>query len=592
MGKILVSDYIFKFLSKKNVEYAFCLTGGGAMFLNDALAKNKDIKTVFSHHEQASAMASVSYSKMTNKPSVVVPTTGCGSTNCITGLLDAWQDNVPCIFISGQVNKQQTTYNCSAQIRQFGVQEANIVEMVKSITKYSVMIDEPNDIFYHLEKAIHLATTGRKGPVWLDIPLDVQNKYVDPPSSAHYIPEAAGKEIFTGEFEKILNNSKRPIILAGNGIKLSNAEDSLVSFVEKHQIPVVTTFLGVDLLPTDHFLNIGRVGVKGNRAANFALQNSDLVVSIGSRLSVATTGYKYEYFAREAKIVVIDIDCEEHKKNTVNIDLLLEADAKEFLNKDFQYIAEAFWKEKCGEWKENWSIFKEPREDEDGNISIYDFMKSLSDCADSNSVFISDAGSAYYAVCQSLQIKKGQRHITPGAQAEMGFTLPAILGAYLGAEKESAIIGITGDGSFQTNIQELQTIIHYNIPAKIFIWNNDGYLSIRTTQRKFFNDRFIGTSKEHGVSFPDTELISKAYGYKYVSINTVSEAKQKILEVLEDDGPVICEVFSKKWDKIIPTLSSKKNEDGTITSKPLEDMFPYLKREEFYDNMIIKPLEE
>ena len=598
MEKKLVADHIFDFFSKKGIKQAFCLTGGGAMFLNDALAKNKEIITAFSHHEQASAMASVAYTKLTNLPSIVVPTTGCGGTNCITGLLDAWQDNLPCIFISGQVNKEQTTYNSSTKIRQFGVQEANIVEMVQSITKYSVMVNDPNEIFFHLEKAYHLATTGRKGPVWLDIPLDVQNKFVTRENKKYYQPSeikfSGHQELF--KVQDLLNNSSRPIILAGNGIKLSESQIQLAEFIEKHNIPVVTTFLGLDLLPHDHKLNIGRVGIKGNRAANFAMQNSDLIISIGTRLSVPTTGYKYDYFAREAKLVVVDIDSEEHKKDTVKIDLFIEKDAKEFLCCDFEYFTDEAWVEKCIFWKNKWSTRNELEMLESGErdkkISIYDFLESLSDSAPNNGVFISDAGSAYYTTCQSLKIKKGQRHVTPGAQAEMGFTIPAVLGCYFATDDKTTIIGITGDGSFQTNLQELQTIIHYKIPAKIFILNNDGYLSIRTTQRKFFNDRFLGTSKDDGVSFPDTKRIAKAYGYKYIKINKKNHLDQKILKALNSKKPVICEVFCKKWDMIIPTLSSRKNDDGTITSKPLEDMFPFLNREEFYDNMLINPLEE
>jgi len=318
--KIRLADYVAERICHLGVEHVYTLTGGGAMFLNDSIKKHDKLLSVCNHHEQASAMAAVAHAKYTNGFSVVIPTTGCGSTNCITGLLDAWQDNLPCIFISGQVNKEQTCQSSTARIRQFGVQEANIVEIVKSITKYAVMVEAPEDIAYHLDKAFHLASTGRRGPVWIDVPLDVQGAFINPSELKRYIPDDKTLSPDLNNLREMLEKATRPVILAGNGVRLAGASKEIKTFAEKHNIPVVTTFLSADLLPSEHELNIGRVGIKGNRAANFVVQNSDFLLSIGCRLSVPSTGYKYEYFAREANIAVVDIDPEEHKKDTIKID--------------------------------------------------------------------------------------------------------------------------------------------------------------------------------------------------------------------------------------------------------------------------------
>ena len=589
---VRVADYIADRISRLGIEHVFTLTGGGAMFLNDAVAKHDKLKPVCSHHEQASAMAAVAYSKYRNSYSVTMPTTGCGSTNCITGLLDAWQDNVPCIFVSGQVNKMQTCESSPARLRQFGVQEADIISIVKPITKYAVMVNDPNKIAYHIDKAVHLAASGRPGPVWLDVPLDVQSAFIQTDSLERFVQKEPTYVENLEYFESLLKKSKRPIILAGNGVRLSGANKKLQDFVEKHNIPMVSTFLGVDLLPSGHRLNIGRVGIKGNRAANFAMQNCDLLISIGTRLSVPTTGYKYDLFARSAKVVVVDIDTEEHKKDTVKIDMFIHMDARQFIcSVSSEHKSSEWWAQTCLKWKEQWPVFSQNHKDDTDGISLYYFMKKISDNLGDNSVVVSDAGSAYYVAAQALQIKNNQRYITSGAQAEMGFTIPACIGACI-ASGNSEVLGITGDGSFQTNLQELQTIVHYKLPIKLFVLNNDGYLSIRTTQRKYFKDRFMGTDSANDVSFPNLRNIAHAYGVRYLPAQTNKELSDSLPEIMEYDGPIICEVFCKKWDQVVPTLSAKKMPDGTMSSKPLEDMFPFLTRKEFYDNMLVEPLKE
>ena len=593
-NKIRVADYITNKISDMGVEHIFTITGGGAMFLNDAVLRNPKLSAVCGHHEQASAMSAVGYAKYSGKLGVVMPTTGCGCTNTITGLLDGWQDNVPMMFVSGQINSYQTMDNYDTPLRQIGVQEADVIAIVKSITKYAVLVKDPKTIRYHVERAIHEAFSGRPGPVWLDIPLDVQSAIIDPNELEGYeIPDTSTK-VTLNDFQELLEHqstSKRPVILAGNGIRLSGAKEEFISFIEKYNIPVVNTYLAADLLPTDHPLNIGRVGIKGNRAANFALQNSDLLITIGTRLGIPVTGYIYENFAREAKIVVVDIDENEHKKDTIKIDQFIHADAKYFLeNAELGYVPDS-WSKTCLQWRDDWPVFLPEHMDDTDGISFYGFMKVLSGCMGDDDIVVSDAGSAYYVSSQAVHLDKNQRYITSGAQADMGFTLPASIGVSV-ARGGKPVIGIVGDGSFQLNMQEIQTMVHNKLPVKMFVWNNNGYLSIRTTQRKFFDDGFIGTDVNSGISFPDLSKISYAYGIKYVKVSEIDNLEDKINETMSHDGPVICEVMCKEWDEVLPTIGSKKLPDGKMFSRPLEDMYPFLTREEFLSKMIIKPLQE
>ena len=584
-----VADVVIEEVYKKGVDTVFTLTGGGAMFLNDAVALHKEIKVVCNHHEQACAMGAVAYSKAKNNYGLVVVTTGCGATNTITGLLEAWQDNIPVVFISGQVNLHQTSKQFG--LRQLGVQEADIVSIVKPITKYAKMLKDPSKVLYEIQKCLHIAKDGRPGPVWLDIPMDIQSKKVNIQGLKKY-RKSIKKDKQEYDIEGLLKSSKRPVILAGNGVKLSNAEKNLENFLEKTNIPLVTTFLAADIVGCEKSYNIGRVGVKGSRAGNFAMQNADLLIVIGSRLSVPVTGYIYENFAREAKIVVIDIDPNEHQKNTVRIDRFIKEDANEFLKQSLsvKYVCPDFWTQKCVEWKHKWNSIQEKHLKKDGGISLYYLMDRVSNLSKNNSVFVSDAGSAYYVCSQALQFSENQKYVTSGAQADMGFTIPATIGCSF-ALPNREIVGFTGDGSFQTNVQELQTIFHHQLPIKLFVLNNEGYLSIRTTQRKFFNDRFIGTDKNDGVSLPEIQKISEAYCIPYVKILPTDDIDNKLIQIFNSSGPVICEVIAKKWEEIVPTIGSIKKEDGTMFSRPLEDMYPFLTREEFYDNMFVKPKE-
>ena len=587
-----VADIVASFLVDQGIKDVFTLTGGGAMFLNDGIASNDNINAICNHHEQACAMGAVAYAKYKNGLATAMLTTGCGATNAITGLLDAWQDNTPVIFISGQIKRKETSRNSKTNLRQFGVQEADIISIVESLTKYSVMVNEPDEILYHLERAAHLAMTGRPGPVWIDIPLDVQGFFIEIDKLKHFTPEIEATQEIKGmdRLVKMYEKAERPIILAGNGVRLSGSVDKLREFSSKNNIPCVVSYLAVDYFEQDSPNYVGRLGIKGDRAGNFAIQNSDLIISLGSRLSVCLTGFEYELFARNSKLIVVDIDEDEHKKDTVDIDQFIHADVGNFLSKFASKITSKHlgeWQNKCVHWKNKWPVYQGGYDAD--TVNMYEFTKTLSELASEDEIVVSDAGSSYYVTSQSFTFNSNkQRYITSGAQADMGFTLPAAIGTCIAANK--SVVGITGDGSFQLNIQELQTIKHYNLPVKLIVWNNNGYLSIRATQNKFFDGRRIGTDPESGVSFPEVEKIAKAYDLPYVKINNAVELREKLSNVISTFGPVICEVMCPENQEIIPAVSAVKNDDGSMTSKPIEDMYPFLERDEFLNEMIVKPI--
>ena len=559
-----VADYVIDQIYKAGCEHIFLVTGGGAMFLNDAVAAHPKIKPICNHHEQASAMGAVAYAKYNNSLAAVNVTTGCGGTNAITGLLDAWQDSVPVIFVSGNVNRP---HMAPEGVRNLGVQEANIIDIVKPITKYAVVVNDPQDIDEVMKDAIRIATHGRPGPVWVDIPMDVQ-----------------GTQFTT--VTELIEKADRPLILAGNGINCADAREEFKDFVNATNIPVVTSYNGVDLIESDDINFVGRVGVKGTRAGNFAMQNCDLLLVIGCRLPVPVTGYNYKTFAREATVVVVDIDKDEHKKETVEIDWFIHRDAKDFLTTNKFDRNDTEWNKLCTLWRDKWTIC--PDENPSEKVDLYYFMKVLNDRKRSDDVVISDAGSAFYVCSQATTIKNQQRYITSSSQAEMGFTIPACIGAAFA--KEGDVIGVTGDGSFMMNLQELQTIKHYNLPIKLFVWNNDGYLSIRTTQKKFFEGREIGTDAESGVSIPSIRDVVGSFGIKHIYADAKG-LEHAVQTTLDCSGPIVCEVLCARWQEVVPTMQGRKNEDGTISAPPLEDMYPFLSRKEFYDNMIIKPLD-
>lgn len=592
-----LSDYVVDFFEKQGLRDMFMVTGGGCMHLVNSFGNSKKIKYWCTQHEQSAAMAAEGYAKLKNDICVVLTTSGPGATNTITGLLDCYQDSTPVIFISGQAKSKQTVFNSGiAGLRQFGVQEANIIPIVQSITKMAIEINDPRKIRYYLEKAVHEAKEGRPGPVWLSIPLDIQSANVNPVELEGYWGEKEKKMPSERDICYVMEalcQAERPVIIGGHGIRLAGACELLGKLAEDLKIPIVTPFMAVDILSGSHECNIGRVGTKGTRAGNFAMQNADLILSIGSRLSVSVVGHEYELFAREAKRIVVDISREEHMKRTIELDRLICCDAKEFLRelekreKDIPIYGE--WLETCKQWKERYPVVLKEYEDDAKGINYYKFIDVLNKNMSADMPVISDAGSAFYIVAQTVDLKPGQRHITTGGTATMGFSLPAAIGVSA-ANPESVVLAVTGDGSFMQNMQEMEVLRFHNMNIKVFIMNNNGYFSIHQTQNKFFSGNFVGESAASGISFPDMSKIADAFNVKYYRLHTITESEEKLPEILDAPGPAIIEVMVTQEMEVIPTNASSMRADGTLVSKPLEDMYPFLDRKEFLDNMFVKPV--
>ena len=595
-----VADYIAHELKLKHI---FFVTGAGIMHLTDGLAKNKDISPIALHHEQSCSMASDAYSKINNKFSVSMYSTGPAATNSITGLAGAWQDSVPSIFISGQVKRSESTFSMQLpkDVRQFGVQELNIEPMVRNITKYFVQIQDPADIRYELEKATYIAKSGRPGPVWVEIPMDIQSAKVEVTSLRPFTiaPRHTGtppEQGWAQSSAESLRQSARPIIIAGRGVFLAGASKALQEFAHKHHIPVVSTYLGIDGLNTVDTTYAGKIGVKGDRAGNLAMQNADLILALGSSMHVSVTGYEYSDFAREAKLVVVDINRETHQKQTIKIHEFVNADVGDFISsieKELSSLGPTAWREwngTCQQWKRRYPV--DLAEYSNGpEINIYRFVSRLCYLAPKEAVFVSDAGSAYYAVSQGVQLSsEKQRYVTSGAMATMGFTIPAAIGASFAAGPEVPILAVTGDGSFQQNIQELQVIHQHALPVKLFVLNNEGYLSIKASQKNYFDSREIGAGPESGLTFPDTLEIAAAYGIQGERVGNLAELDEAISRALKWDGPYILDVVTPPDQPIIPTVSSRIDETGIMKSRPLEDMFPFLDRDEMLANLFVDPV--
>lgn len=596
-----VADFIAEYLK---VEHVFLVTGAGIMHLTDGLAKNKRLKAIPLHHEQSCSMAADAYAKVNNRFSVSMYSTGPAATNALTGLAGAWQDSVPSLFISGQVKMSESTLaqDLTEGIRQFGVQELNIGPIVKSVSKYFVQVQDPSRIRYELEKAVFISKTGRPGPVWVEIPMDIQSATVEKKSLVgfltenHNAPQDNLGNITSNEVARLLDESVRPVILAGRGVFISGASEMLHEFASKNKVPIVSTYLGIDGLRTDSKEYIGKAGVKGDRAGNLAMQNADLILAVGTSLHVSVTGYEYRDFARGAKLVVIDIDLKSHQKTTVSIHGLLKADAKQFiselkatgLRKANPKSVE--WLLTCSKWKSQYPVDVEDYS-QGPQINIYKFVSRLSTLAPSEAIFVSDAGSAYYAVSQGVQLtRKGHRYVTSGAMATMGFTLPAAIGATFSSGEQTQILAVTGDGSIQQNIQELQVIAQFQLPIKIFVLNNSGYLSIRASQKNYFDSREIGAGPDSGLTFPDILRIAEAYGISAQRVEDLDHLDAAIKIALSTPGPFILDVVTPADQLIVPTVSSILDDKGVMRSRPLEDMFPFLSREEFKSNMFIEPI--
>lgn len=588
-----VADFIFKFLTDKGADSLFMVAGGQAMFLVDAVAQNKKLKPICTHHEQAAGMAAEAYARITGKLGIALVTAGPGSINIINGLVGGWTDSSPMMIISGQSALSSVQYQQKTKIRQYGIQGINIKPLVESATKFFITIDDPAKILYYMGEAYHLATTGRPGPVWIDVPLDVQRMEVPENLLKEYTPEPVKSNT---ELKKevasvigMIQLAKRPIIIAGQGVRLAKALPEFYSTIEKLQIPILTSRLGIDLIESDNELYVGRPGTYGERSANFAIQNSDLIIAIGCRLATALVGHDPKNFGKNAKKIVVDIDIEELEKPGLSIDLKINNDAKVFLQELLKQSSRIkitdfkAWIKICQAWKKKYPVVLESFRSEKP-VNSYLFTDALSKIATKDDMILVDTGTCFHVAAQSWKIKKDQRFLTTGGISSMGYWV-AGLGACVANNNKRTIV-ITGDGSLQMNIQEFATIKHNNLPIKTFILNNNGYLLIRHTQRNFMDGRFLGEGPDSGVWCPDSLKIAEAYGIKGVRIDSLEGMEEKIKEVMDYDGPVICDVMTPEWQLIMPRVSSDKMPDGSLVSRAYDDMFPHLDRDELSANTI------
>jgi len=589
-----VADFIFKFLSDRGVDTVYMVSGGQAMFLVDAIYQNKKLKTICTHHEQSAGMSADAYGRLTGKLGVALVTAGPGAVNITNGVVGGWTDSAPMMVISGQSSLSCVQYQQEHYIRQFGIQGINIKPLVEKVTKYFVTVDDPSKILYYMGKAYYLALNGRPGPVWIDVPLDVQKMEVPTSLLEEFRPpvEKINNAVLKEDIGKVLEmlcKAKRPIILVGQGVRLANATDEFLGVAAQLKIPVLTSRLGIDLISSDNELYVGRPGNYGERSANFAVQNSDLIISVGCRLASALVGHDPKNFGKHAQKVVVDIDEEELKKPGIKIDLKINNDAKrvlaEILKASDKIKLPKFngWIGQCNYWKKTYPVVLDSYKNE-MPVNSYYFTDRLSDYALKDDMVIVDTGTCFHVACQVWRVKKGQRFLTTGGLSSMGYWAASIGGCIANNRKRTIII--TGDGSLQMNIQELATIKHNNLPIKIIIFNNNGYLLIRHTQKNFMEGRLLGEGPKTGVWCPDSLKIAQAYGIKGVRIDKVPEVEPKIKEVMEYDGPVVCDVITPEWQLIIPRISSEKMPDGTLVAKPYEDMYPYLPREELRRNMV------
>ena len=593
-----VADYVIGRLVDNNIHHIFLITGRGILYMTDAVAKNKEIEGVSTYHEQGASYAAMAYAAAKDGMSACLVSTGCAATNAVTAALCAFQDNLPVIFISGQNMLNETTRYTGSPIRTYGSQEADIISVVEPITKYAVMLDNPDKARIEMDKAIYFANEGRKGPVWIDIPIDIQNARIDTSGLSGWDPPEKSFKVSDEDVDYIIDVYKaaeRPVLFLGGGVRSSGAIDEVAFFSEKYSIPVVFSTSAADTYGTDMALSIGAVGsLGGSRAGNFAVQNADFILVLGSKLCSQTTGAA-EQFAREAKIIVVDIDAKEHTKTGVNIDKVIVADIKEFmmevLAREWK-SADKLWVDRCLHWKEIFALHNEDfiqellRQDK---MELYNFADILSDKLPEDATVITDAGFEELIIPSSVRYKKKQRCLFPAAQGAMGYAIPAILGAHFAGKKH--IVAVVGDGSFMMNMQELLAIGAHHIPAKIFVINNNMYAVIRKRQKDLFRSRTIGNDPSDGVAAPDIQKIAESFGIAYMSIPEPKQLASGIEKVLASDEACICEVSCVEDQKYFHT-SFAINEAHKLVKRPLEDLSPFIDRDLFYSEMIVEPMKE
>jgi acetolactate synthase-1/2/3 large subunit len=591
-----VSDYIARLFVEYKVKHVFSISGAGNVHLLNSVLDSPELISVHPHQEQSGVLASLAYKRICGRLGVMITTSGGAATNAITGALDAWADSIPVLIISGQEKSEFVKLH--QNLRMWGVQGFDICKTVSNITKYAVLITDPKRVRYEFQKAMYLAESGRPGPVWIDIPTDVQAAQINPDELESFVPE---KEIVNPEFdglmkkvENLLKAARRPVFIFGNGVRLGGAGHLLPKLVEKFKVPFMLAWNGVDMMPSNHPLNYGREGTYGQRCANLVVQNADLIITVGTRMAIPQVGYDLKEFGRDAKKVIVDIDNTELDKFAHDPSfILIEANASHFIDEMVNKVIppntdNSKWVSACNNWRSKYP-FVEPsgmHKEQDGKLNSYSFIEELNKYFKQDEIVVCDMGTALTCTHQSIMLNGMQRVVTSTGLGEMGFGLPGAIGASLAANN-GRIICINGDGSMMMNIQEMQTIVHHNLPIKLFVYINDGYLTIKHTQNNLFGKKFAGSGGASGVSCPDFEKIGKAFGFKTFKINSLDDAKIIIPKVLNEDGPVLCEVFIHSFQLLAPKTSFNINPDGTLVSPPLEDLSPFLSREELKNDMII-----
>jgi acetolactate synthase-1/2/3 large subunit len=593
-----LSDYVIRYLECLNVKHMFMIPGGGAMHLNDSLGKSKKIEYVCCLHEQACAIAAEAYARVTNNIGLLMVTTGPGGTNALTGIAGAYIESTPVLVISGQVKMMDQIRD--QKIRQQGMQEVDIVSIVKPITKYAVMVTEANSIKYHLDKALYEAKHGRPGPVWIDIPLDVQATQIDETTLMGYEAAPEIQEKLSDKVSAIidiLNDSERPVLLAGNGIRLSGAIEDFHQLINLLGIPILTTWNGIDLIWEEHPSYYGRPGGLGHRHANFIQQNSDFFLSIGARLNLLQTGYNFDGFARGAKKIMVDIDPNELHKINVRPDIPICADAGEFIKEIIRQKDKIIpkkrngWFDYCDKVKQTYPLITESMRQQNEKVNTYLLLETISDQMNSCDIYVAgSSGSCIDISMQGFKVKKGQRVFTTKGLASMGYGLPSTIGAVLASGGRHTVC-VNGDGGFQMNIQELETLHRLDLPIKIFVLNNDGYAAIRGTQTNLFDGHYVACTRDSKLTMPNIIDVAKAYKLRTVAITDNNELKSKVAETLNGNDPVICVVDVPIDLPVAPKQVSYKRKDGQMESLPLEYMNPPLSEEELKSNMLI-PLYE
>jgi acetolactate synthase-1/2/3 large subunit len=599
-----LSDYVTEKIVAQGVSHVFLVPGGGAMHLDDSAGHTPGLSYVCNLHEQAAAIAAEAYAKASENLGFALVTTGPGGTNAVTGVAGAWLDSTPCIFVSGQVKREDLVGESG--VRQFGFQEIDIVSIVKSITKYAITVIEPDTIRYHLEKALYLATHGRPGPVWIDIPLDVQAAEINPDLIPGYRSETDNLSIANEVVDiatqvslaiDLLNQAERPIIWGGNGIRLAHAKPEFRELCHELGIPLLLTWLGIDLLPDDDPLLVGRPGSVAPRGANFALQNSDWLLTLGARLDMGSTGYSHENLARSAKKIMVDIDPAEIHKMRTPVDLPIAVDAKVFLTEmlrqkgRIQKRDRSAWLARCRDWKEQYPVVQPEYYEQTDYVSTYVFTDALSKVLHEDALVVTgSSGAGIEIFLLTFRAKAGQRVLHTASLGAMGFGLPASIGACLAFDAKPTVL-VDADGGFQLNSQELETVARLHLPIKIFILNNQGYASIRTSQNKYFN-RLTGADATSGLTLPDARRLAAAYGIPAASIRSQEHLQDRIIEILHLPGPFLCDVIVPPDEPRVPSLSSVQGADGRMVSRPMEDLYPFLERSEFRRNMLIHPIDE